>query len=157
MTFGAGWFPAGYGPAGYDPGIPPGEPRRVRPPAALRYDGATRDFVLREDGFYEEIHPVDQKVALALCISRGAVAAVPGLGNNLRTIKRVTQGVAETLARQHVREALADLLSAKSIRIDAINIDASDPGRLLIQVVYFNLELEAEDARTITAQLAYAG
>lgn len=159
MTLGLGWFPAGIGPAGYDPVVPPDAPRNVRPPAALRLDGASRDFVLRPDGFYEESHPVDQKVALALVVSRGAIASVPGIGNRLRTIRRTTRVVAETLARQYIREALADLISGKSIEIESIVVDAAVPGRLLFSVVYRNLELELDreqEARTFSAELAYA-
>lgn len=156
MTLGLGWFPAGVGPAGYDPVIPPDAPRRVRPPVALRYDGATRDFVLRADGFYAEIHPVDQKVSLAMCISRGAVAAVPGLGNKLRTIRRTTAAVATTLAKQYVREALADLLAAKSIALKDVTVQADVPGRLLVFVLYHNLELDETTTNTVAAELAYA-
>lgn len=156
MTLGLGWFPAGIGPAGYDPVIPPDAPRRVRPPAALRYDGATRDFLLDANGFYEEIHPVDQKVALALCISRGAVAAVPELGNQLRTIRRTSRAVAETIAKQFVREALADLTRGKSITIEDITVQTDVPGRLLVFVLYRNIELDATMVNTATATLAYA-
>jgi phage gp46-like protein len=155
MTLGAGWYGAGIGPAGYDPVIPPDAARSVRPPNALQFDGASRDYVLDANGFYAESHPVDQRVALALCISRGAIAAVPGLGNRLRTIQRVTQRVAETLARQYVNEALADLLAAKSIVIRAIDVQASSPGRLLVAVTYTNLEIDRSEARTVTADLAY--
>ena len=156
MTLGLGWFPAGIGPAGYDPVIPPGAPRRARPPAALKFDGASRDFVLREDGFYEEIHPVDQKVALALCISRGAVAAVPELGNQLRTIRRVSRAVAETLAKQYVRETLADMIAGKSIELIDTKVQTDVPGRLFVFVLYRNLELDAETTNTVSATLAYA-
>ena len=159
MGYGVGWFPAGIGPAGYDPVIPPDAPRDVRPPAALQFDGQTRDFPLNATGFYKESHPVDQRVALALSISRGAIAAAPDVGNKLRTIRRVSPAVAETLAKQYIREALADLTAAKSIRVDQIKIDLSVPGRLMFAVTYLNLELAyltGNEARTFTAQLAYS-
>jgi hypothetical protein len=161
MTLGIGWYPAGLGPAGYDPVIPPDAPRGVHPPAALMFDGQTRDFPLDENGFYREVHPVDQKVELALSVSRGAIASVPGIGNKLRTIQRVRKEVAETLARSYIREALADLLASKAIQINNIDIDidTSVAGRLLFAVTYLNLELaylSQNKARTITAELAYA-
>lgn len=156
MTLGLGWFPAGIGPAGYDPVVPPDAPRNVRPPAALRLDGASRDYVLDADGFYAESHPVDQKVGLALLVSRGAIAAVPDLGNRLRTIRRVSAAVAETLARQHIREALADLISGKSIEIESIVIDTAVAGRLLFSVAYRNLELDRDSVTTFRAELAYS-
>lgn len=156
MTLGLGWFPAGIGPAGYDPVVPPDAPRNVRPPAALRLDGASRDYVLDDDGFYAELHPVDQKVALALLVSRGAIAAVPGLGNKLRTIRRVSAAVAETLTRQYIREALADLIRGKSIEVESVVVDTSVAGRLLFSVAYKNLELERDNNRTFSAELAYS-
>jgi hypothetical protein len=156
MTLGLGWFPAGIGPAGYDPVVPPDAPRNVRPPAALRLDGASRDYVLDDDGFYAESHPVDQKVGLALLVSRGAIAVVPELGNKLRTIRRVSRTVAETLTRQHIREALADLISAKSIEIESIVVDTAVAGRLLFSVAYRNLELDRDSVTTFRAELAYA-
>lgn len=161
MPSGFGWLPAGVGPAGYNPVVPPNAPRDVRPPAALLFDGGTRDFPLDENGFYRAIHPVDQKVALALCVSRGAIAAVPGIGNKLRTIQRVRPDVAVTLVKNYVREALADLIAAKSIQIesDGIAVDASVPGRLLFAVTYLNLEiayLTDNKAFTFKAELAYA-
>jgi hypothetical protein len=156
VTLGLGWFPAGIGPAGYDPVVPADAPRNVRPPAALRLDGATRDYVLGEDGFYEESHPVDQKVALAILVSRGAIAAVPDLGNRLRTIRRVSRTVAETLVRQHIREALAELIRGKSIEIESIVIDTAVAGRLLFSIAYRNLDLDRDSLRPFRAELAYA-
>lgn len=159
MTLGAGWFPAGYGAAGYDPVIPPGAPRNVRPPAALRFDGQTRDFPLSATGFYEESHPVDQQVALALCVSRGAIASASTIGNKLRTISRVGRNTAETLARTYIREGLAPFIAGKSIEVQDVQVDTSVPGRLLFAVTYLNLEaayLTGNRARTITAELAYA-
>lgn len=156
MTLGLGWFPAGIGPAGYDPVVPPDAPRNVRPPAALRLDGPSRDYVLDANGFYAESHPVDQKVGLALLVSRGAIASVPGIGNKLRTIRRVSAAVAETLARQYIREALAELITGKSIAIDSIVVDTAVAGRLLFSVAYKNLELERDNERTFSAELAYA-
>lgn len=156
MTLGIGWFAAGYGPAGYDPVIPPGAPRNVRPPDALKLDGPTKDFLLDENGFYQNIHPVDQQVALAMLVSRGAIAAVPELGNQLRTVRRVSQTVAETLARNFVREALADLVSASSISIEEIRIDVSVPGRLFVEVFYLNLELDDAASQPLTFSLAYS-
>ena len=111
---GLGTYLAGMGPMGYSPSVPPNAPRDVRPPAALYFDGQTRDFPLDENGFYREVHPVDQKVELQLSLPRGAIASTPGIGNHLRTIQRVRPSVAETLCRSFIREALADLLSAKS-------------------------------------------
>lgn len=156
---GLGVYPAGMGPMGYSPSVPPNAPRDVRPPAALYFDGQTRDFPLDENGFYREIHPVDQKVALQLSLPRGAIASVTAIGNKLRTIQRVRPSVAETLCRSHIREALAELLSAKSIEIQQIKVEPDD-GRLLFAVTYLNLELaflsKSKAFTTVNGSLAYA-
>ena len=160
MALGIGWYPAGYGPAGYDPVVPPDAPRVVRPPTAMLFDGQTRDFPLDENGFYREVHPVDQEVELALCVSRGAIASVPGIGNKLRTIQRVRAAVAETLCQNFINEALADLIKAKSIEIQSIVIDTIVPGRLLYAVSYRNLDLaflsQDKAFTTVNGELAYA-
>lgn len=154
-----GDYLAGLGLAGYDPQIPPGAPRNVQPPAALRFDGASRDFPLDANGFYQESHSVDQEVDLVLCVSRGAIASASSVGNKLRTISRVSKSVAEALARTYIREGLAPLVAAKSIQVQDIAIDQSVPGRLLFAVTYLNLELAyvtGNKARTVNAELAYA-
>lgn len=126
----------------------------------MLFDGQTRDFPLDDNGFYREVHPVDQKVEIALCISRGAIASVPGIGNKLRTIQRVRAAVAETLCRNFINEALADLLKSKSIEIQNIAIDTSVAGRLLYAVTYLNLELaflsQDKAFSTVNGELAYA-
>lgn len=157
MPFGA--YLCGIGFAGFAPVIPPGAPRRVSPPAALLFDGASRDFPLDENGFYRESHPVDQEVSLALCISRGAIASASSVGNKLRTISRVSQSVAEALARSYIRDALASLVSRKAIEVQNVTIDTTVPGRLLFAVTYLNLEtarLTGNKAANVNGELAYA-
>jgi hypothetical protein len=156
MTLGAGWYAAGYGPAGYDPVIPPDAPRVVRAPDALRLDGPTKDYLLDDNGFYQSVHPVDQRVALALLVSRGAIAAAPELGNQLRTIRRVSKNVAIALAKSFVRDALNDLVTDKSIEINDVQIDADVPGRLFVQVMYTNVELDKAKAQPANFSLAYS-
>lgn len=150
-----GDYPAGVGPAGYDPVVPPSAPRRVRPPVSLHFDGATRDFILRDDGFYDEVHPVDQQVALALLISEGVVAAVPEVGNRLRTINRVPFAVARSTAKDYVNLALSGLLASKSIAIDKIDVEGTR-GALFVAVTYRNLLARDPRARTARVPLAYA-
>jgi hypothetical protein len=156
MTLGIGWYAAGYGPAGYAPVIPAGAPRVVRAPDALKLDGPTKDYLLDDDGFYQSVHPVDQQVALAMIVSRGAIAAVPELGNQLRTIRRVSKNVAIALAKSFVREALDGLVASKSIKINDVQIDADVPGRLFVQVMYTNLELSDGSVQTANFSLAYS-
>ena len=56
-----GDYLAGLGLAGYDPQIPPGAPRNVQPPAALRFDGASRDFRSTKTGFTNNHTPLTRK------------------------------------------------------------------------------------------------
>ncbi len=150
-----GSYPAGIGPAGYDPVVPPYAPRNVRPPVSLRFDGTTRDFPIDAHGFYGEVDPVDQAVALALMINEGVIAAVPDLGNRLRRITRVSPAVAKTTAEDYVRLALSSLIAAKSVSIEKLEVQTRR-GVILVAVTYRNLTLRDGIERTITAPLTYS-
>lgn len=138
---GAADYPFGYGFWGADPVIPPGSPRQVTPPVALRHTRDGRDFELDANGFYREIHPVDQKVALALVIVEGSLSSVPEMGNRLRTINRVSQAKGRTLAEQYVRLALSDLLKNGDVSIVKVEVDNAIKGRLVVAVTYKNLRV----------------
>lgn len=150
-----GDFPAGEGPLGFDPVAPLVPPRRARPPASLLFDGATRDFPLDKDGFYREIHSVDQRVALALLVTEGTIASASELGSRLRRIDRVPRGVMKSTAINHVRRALSALVAERSIRIDAIEVETPADGTLLVAVTYANLHLRGNEARTARVPLAF--
>lgn len=136
---GAGNFPAGFGPCGMDPLPPPVPPRSVTPPAALRFDGASKDFLLDAEGHYLAIHPVDQAVAIALLVGLGTVTSAPGVGAAFRQIKRITPST-KTQAEDMARSALAKLTRAKKIQILDIEVEVQLPqGAVRVAVSYANL------------------
>lgn len=136
---GAGGFPAGFGPAGVDPLPPPTPPRRVVPPPALWFDGATKDFLLdTSTGLYVPLHPVDQEVALALLINLGSISSATSVGASFRSIKRITPST-KTQATRAAQDALVQLVQQRLIQIDQIEIDVYTIGGFAVAVSYENL------------------
>ena len=77
---GAGDYAAGFADiAGEDPIAVLSAARDLLPPRALAFDGETRTFLRDENGLLLSVHPIDQKVALALFIEQKKIA-VAGLG-----------------------------------------------------------------------------
>ncbi len=147
---GAGEFDAGVDDiAGEDPLPAISPPRDVTPPAALLYDGATRAHPLDADGRYLGIHPVDQRVALALLVTLGSVSSVPGLGSGLRKIKKITRKTPAEV-RNAVDLALADLVDAKDIEVRRVDIEVrgAPTGGFAVAVSYVNKRLTSSKPRT---------
>ncbi len=141
---GAAQYPAGNGPAGEDPLPALTAPRNVQPPAALLFDGASRAFPLDANGLYRAIHPVDQRVALALLIALGTVGSAPSLGSSLRAIRRIVP-TTPTDARNRIDVALSDLVAARDIEVTKVEVETrrAPTGSLLVAVSYRNLRLSA--------------
>ncbi len=150
---GAGDFEAGLGLAGEDP-LPELSPaRNVTPPDALWFDGATADFLL-ENGLYRSLHPVDQAVALALCIRQNTLGSAPNTGNLLRTIRKLGPTTAAT-ADTMVRNALSSLVLNGDIEIREVQVQTRTPqGALLVAVTYKNLRKTAPLPQKIVANLS---
>lgn len=53
----------------------------------VHYDGATKDLRLNADGQIAGVHPVDEGMAMSLCVEAGSCKAVPRMGNTLRQIR----------------------------------------------------------------------
>lgn len=150
---GAGDFPAGMGPAGLDPFNEPSVTRNVRPPAALRFDLRTRDFITDANGLYVSIHPVDQKVGLALGLIAGTIASDPTLGNKVRTMKYAGGPSVVSTVRDFVQQALSNLLAAKEIELVAVKVDPPLNGSIVYAVEYVNLALLADNKKTAKGSL----
>ena len=73
--------------AGEDPIAALSAARGLIPPAALVFDGATRTFLSDDDGRLKSVHPVDQKVALAVLIQQKKLSSTPDTGSTLKEIK----------------------------------------------------------------------
>lgn len=157
-----GFLPLGFGPLGAPLLDEDAAPRaRATYPRALWFDGATRDYALDADGRYRDLHPVDQKVALALLVELGRVTSAPAIGS---TIKSVAPNAPTTPAAVEaaVRRALAPMLRAQEIRLRAvpgttvgIQVESGEHGRLEVAVYYVNLARAATDpARLQSARAA---
>lgn len=144
---GAGQFPAGIGPAGFDPVADPSPPRTTPELSALKFDGASRDWVMLADGRYEAAHPVDQKVALSLLVELGTIASATNIGSKL---KKIRPGGASM--RAQVTDAintsfpLSALLANGDVETDAIEIELTTSG-YNVAYYYFNLRIDSERTR----------
>lgn len=152
---GAGDFDAGLGLAGEDPLPALTPPRNVQPPVALWFDGASADFLLDTGtGLYVPLHPVDQAVALALCIREGTLGSAPEVGNQLRTIRKLGPTTAAT-ADTMVRNALSNLVQNKDIDLRKVEVQTRTPqGALLVAVTYHNLRRDAQQPRTVMVNVS---
>lgn len=157
---GAGDLPAGDDLAGDGFELEVSRPRNVSPPAAILYDGASRDFPIDATGLPVEEHPTDQKVSLALIVVQGTVAGSSTLGSKLRNKRLINSETIRTEVAYIVNTALASLVAAKEIVIVRIDVDLGAPDRVLVRVVYENLLLNAalsKAERTRTQGVTFNG
>ena len=157
---GAGDLPAGDDLAGDGFELVVSRPRNVSPPAAILYDGASRDFPLDADGRPIEEHPTDQKVGLALIVVQGTVAGSSTLGSKLRNKRYINDTTIRTEITYIVNTALASLVAAKEIAIARVDVDVGESSRVLVRVVYENLLLNAalsKAERTRTQGVTFNG
>ena len=113
----AGEYDAGLELAGEEVIAEASRPRRTTVPRALLFDGRTRTFLRDASGRCKDIHPVDQKVALALLIEFGKITSAPSTGNTLRELRTLIPGDALTHdIERRLREPLAEVLAAGDIR-----------------------------------------
>lgn len=82
----AGLYPGGIGPAGVAPTVS-GHTTTPKRPVAIRYEGVTRDWAHDADANYKAVTPVEQGVALALCVKQGDIKSSPTTGNTLHEIE----------------------------------------------------------------------
>lgn len=148
---GAGQFEAGQELAGEDglPALSP--PRNVTPPAAILFNGATFTFPFTAAGLLTPLDPTDQKVALALLVRRGTLAAVPAMGATFREIRKIDRYTPAKVT-DAVNRALADLVASKAISILSITVETQRlNGRIVLAVSYRNLR--TQPARPATVQI----
>lgn len=81
-----GLYPNGIAPAGADP-VQTGYTVRPLRPVALRFEGATRDWSLDTATNYRAVTPVEQGVALSLCVKQGDIKSSLTTGNTLHEIE----------------------------------------------------------------------
>jgi len=146
---GAGDFGAGEGLAGEDV-LPDIVPRTVTAPIALRFDGKTRDFLLDDGGRYLSVHPVDQRVALALLILKEKLASAPEVGSGLWKIAYAGGPTLIAEVNDHVRQTLQAMIKAGDIELLAVAVEIPARGTFLVQVDYLNKRLIESERRVLT-------
>jgi hypothetical protein len=117
--------------------------RRPYLPAAARYDGATRDWVIDSADQYRGIHPNDQGMAMSFAMKKGDCPAAPEVGNTLSDIPYITADDIEAQIESHVMTAYpcSRLLSEGKVRIDSIQHEIrKEGGGLGIVINYMNLD-----------------
>jgi hypothetical protein len=136
----AGIFAAGIGPAGQDPVLEPSRPRDAQTPVALKWDAATRDFLKDDKGRFLSIHPVDQRVALALTLEEGTLSAAPDMGTRLRRARYAGGAALQREIEDIVNIALKELLDAKDIQLLSVRASTPQRGTIVTDVEYVNLQ-----------------
>lgn len=120
----------------------------IETPWALKYDGATADFVMLEDGSYDEVHPVTHEAVLCLVVAVGAIPVTPEFSSTLNQIKIVSDQAAMTVdARRRTELALAHLIAEKKIRVDGVRAFAANRWRVKYEVSFTNLVETRPDQR----------
>jgi hypothetical protein len=121
-------------PASSTPGAP-------QTPLALQFDPTIPGFVQNADGTMTSIHPVDQKVALALFIEYGSISSAPTVGNKLRTLlNRVQPEQVNAIAGAELSRCLGPFIGAGEITLTGFTVTQTGSGRTSLSVAYVNLK-----------------
>src|SRR5690242_18105687 len=136
----AGDYLAGIGPAGFDPVTDPPARKVLRGPAAMAYDGASRDWPLNVQNNYRSVHPVDQQMALSVLVRKGTIASAPNVGSTLHEITHLSAKTLQSDVDNRVRtsEPAATLVRNGQAKILRNRIDVSG-NALQVAVEYVNL------------------
>ena len=141
---GIGSSPAGSGPAGLD--LPASTDQRIAAtPAALEFDGQTKDFSLDANGRFVSKHPIDSKVFHRLRIIAGTMRSAPATGQGISG-KWIRNETIESFVRDQVTLTLADMVDAGDIAVRNITVDTAVRGRVLFQVDYVNMRSGRPDS-----------
>lgn len=146
----AGTFRAGHAPAGVGIPVQTGAPPPRSPFAAPCYDLASRQVLQNADGSFQSIHPVDLKARLALGVLLGTISSAPTVGCDWSAPRQTSTAPKEL--ENDVNVALASLIQNGDVKLVAVSIDQSVPGRTLRLVDYLNLRLPGSAARTLTGR-----
>jgi hypothetical protein len=149
----AGSFPAGTEPAGAAP-VETAPNARSRRPAAIRYEGVTRDWVIQaETGSYKAVTPVEQAVVLSLMVRQGQITSAPTVGHTLHEIETLDELTIEADATDRVRRAnpLARLVRDGEAAIKKIDVQVVS--NQLRVAVYF-VDLTRDKNRLLRADAA---
>lgn len=146
---GAGVLKAGDLWAGHE--LPAGAVVPLPLTMAPAYDPTTRAIPYDADGRAQQVHWVDQTVAVLLSVAQGSIAAAPDVGTDRAQLKRATTANVQTVVDDVVRQALGKLLAQAAITILRIEVAMSPArGLLAYDVTYRNNLLADSLPRTLT-------
>lgn len=119
--------------------------------AAPAYDSWARTIPYDADGRAQQVHWVDQTVAVRLSVSKGKIAAAPEVGLDWAQLKLATTDNLDVVADDVVRQALKDLLDRRAVLLVRILAERDGArGRIRLDVTYTNRLLPNPRPRTVT-------
>ena len=119
-------------------------------PAALAFDGSSRNFKLDSDGQYESAHPIDARVFNLLRIAAGSIRSAVDVGQTVRAIRYIDQRTIRATIEDRVRTVLAPMIAAGEIRLLTVDIDTETRGRVLFAVNYVNLVTRRRETANVS-------
>lgn len=145
----AGIWPAGLEPAGADP-VQSGYTTTPKRPVAIRFEGITRDWALDSAANYKAVTPVEQGVALSLCVKQGDIKSSPTTGNTLHQIEYLGGADLGADIRDRVLTSnpLARLVADREAEVTKIDHEEAANGFKV--AVYFK-DLTADKNRVLRA------
>lgn len=132
-----GYYPNGAEPNGYT--APFVAPTERKPPAARRWDAATRRWLSTP------AHPVDARMMFGLTVELGSLPSTPGIGIDRRKISETPLPRREAAVRDEIARVTAPWVRAGDIEIRAIVVDLSTRGTTVYAVDYVNLRTGKPD------------
>lgn len=125
------------------------EARVAARPAALAFDGLTKNFKLTAGGQYEAVHPIDARYFQILRTAVGSIRSAPNTGQGISNLKYIDPLTIDAYVRDQVRLVSADMVAAKEIRVLNVTIALSVRGRIAAQVDYENLKSGARKTASL--------
>lgn len=135
---GFGEQPAGIGLAGLSQVT--GLDRAAAPaPAALAFDGQTKNFKLSAEGGYEGQHPVDAKFWLVMRTALASIRSAVHIGQGVSNIAYIDPRTIQATVVDYVRVAAQPMVRAGEVRVESVEVDTAVRGRIVFRVTYVNL------------------
>lgn len=135
---GMGGYPLGSTLCGMDGQVSTGYVRAT-PPAALAFDGITKDFVLDESGRYVAVHPTDAKMFMVCRTLAGSIKSAPNTGHGLGALKFLDRRTIQREVDDQIRLATKSMTELGEVRLLGNVVETNRFGRLSIVVNYVNL------------------
>lgn len=129
--------PCGEGPCGLDV-LNLSVIDRPNAPAALAFDGMTKDYILDDDGRYVGAHPVDAKVFLLCRTALRSIKSAPELGQTASLIQYIRPQTIVAEVTDAFRVVLQPVVDAGEIEFRGVEVDTSVRGRIFARPEYFN-------------------